>query len=225
VAGLVAAMGGPGVAVDRLDQFFSTPLNQSLVTAVPTAQQYGSFFGVYYIGDQYTPANEPDLWSPWYYDWLGQPWKTQRIVRAEMGTYNPRPDGLPGNDDTGEMSAWYVLAALGLYHAAPGTPAWELNGPAFPSASVRLGPRAADQLLIRAPGASPAAPYIGSASLGGRPLDRTYVTTCELATQQTLSFSVSPVATGWGTGAGASPPSESDAQPPAPVSACSRSSG
>ena len=224
VSGLVAAMGGPAVAINRLDQFFSAPLNQPTVTAVPTAQQYGSFFGIYYIGDQYTPANEPDLWSPWYYDWLGQPWKTEQVVRAEMGTYNPRPDGMPGNDDTGEMSAWYVLAALGLYHAVPGTPAWELSGPAFPTASVVVGPRSSDRLLVRAPGASPTAPYIAGATLGGHPLKRTYVTTCELTAQRTLAFSVSPVATGWATGPGAAPPSASDSTPAGPVAACLGSS-
>lgn len=208
VTGLVGAIGGPATAVSRLDRFFSEPLDHPTVTAVPTAQQYGSFFGVYYIGDQYTPANEPDLWAPWYYDWLGQPWKTQRIVRAEMGTYNARPDGLPGNDDTGEMSAWYVLASLGIYHAAPGAPVYELNSPAFPSIALRTGART---LAISAPGASALAPYVSSAALNGRPVARTYLTTCELQAGGRLAFALSPAPdTAWASGPGAAPPSLSD---------------
>jgi putative alpha-1,2-mannosidase len=64
---------------------------------------------------------QPAAAAAQYYNWLGQPWKTQRIVRKAMNSYSWRPDGMPGNDDTGTMSAWYVLAALGLYHAAPGS--------------------------------------------------------------------------------------------------------
>ena len=125
VAGLASAIGGQSVAVKRLDEYFTTALNTPLAPVVPLSQQEISFFGVYYIGNQYTPANEPDLWAPWYYDWYGQPWKTQKVARAEMETYNQTPEGMSGNDDTGEMSAWYVLAALGIYHAAPGVDAWE----------------------------------------------------------------------------------------------------
>ncbi|MHB8594681.1 MAG: glycoside hydrolase domain-containing protein, partial [Acidimicrobiales bacterium] len=83
----------------------------------------------------------PDLWSPYYYDWLGQPWKTAKVVHSEMQTYNASPDGLPGNDDAGEMSAWYVLSALGIYQVTPGTPSWELTTPTFPLETIRLGSR------------------------------------------------------------------------------------
>jgi predicted alpha-1,2-mannosidase len=138
VAGLVDAIGGKKVALSRLDSFFSQALTDAPYV-VPVAQQYTSFFGIYYIGNQYTPANEPDLWAGWYYDWLGQPWKTQKVVRAAMQTYNSRPDGLPGNDDTGTMSAWYVLAALGIYAVTPGVPDWELNSPTFTRAVIHLG--------------------------------------------------------------------------------------
>ena len=224
VAGLVGAVGGAGEAVKRLDQFFTTPLNQPLVTAVPTAQQYTSFFGIYYIGDQYTPANEPDLWTPWYYDWLGQPWKTQRIARAEMGTYNARPDGLPGNDDTGEMSAWYVLASLGLYHVAPGSAVYELNSPAFARIDLRAG-SSGRTLTILAPGASSASPYVGGLSLNGRAIDRAYLTTCELRGGGRLAFALSGApATAWASSPAAAPPSLSDAATTLP-GACTNGPG
>jgi predicted alpha-1,2-mannosidase len=217
VAGLAGAIGGPRVALRRLDRFFSTALDSPIAPAVPLAQQYTSFFGVFYIGNQYTPANEPDLWAPWFYDWLGQPWKAQKVARAEMSAYNPRPDGLPGNDDTGEMSAWYVLAALGLYHAAPGFDAWELSSPAFPEAIVREGQRT--RLRITAPGASNLEPYVHGVSLNGAPIVRTFLTSCQLRSGGSLSFSLGAMPDRvWGTGQGAAPPSVSAPSPA--VNAC-----
>jgi putative alpha-1,2-mannosidase len=175
---------------------------------VPIAQEYSSFFGVYYIGNQYTPANEPDLWAPWYYDWLGQPWKTQKVARSEMAVYNPRPDGMPGNDDTGEMSAWYVLAALGIYHVTPGVDAWELSSPAFPSVVVHEG--STRRLRIDAPGASKLEPYVHGVRLNGAPISRTFLTSCELRGGGELSFALGAVADrSWGTARGAAPPSAS----------------
>ena len=174
----------PAVALRRLDRFFSTALNSAAGAGRPARRSSTvSFFGVYYVGDQYTPANEPDLWAPWYYDWLGQPWKTQKVARAEMGAYNPTPDGLPGNDDAGEMSAWYVLAALGLYHATPGVHAWELSSPAFPRAAIP-----ALHLTIDAPGASNARPYVDGLALDGQPVTRTFLASCELRAGGRLSF-------------------------------------
>jgi len=217
VAGLAQATGGAPVVLHRLDRYFSTALNQPLAPAVPIAQQYSSFFGVYYIGDQYTPANEPDLWAPWYYDWLGQPWKTQKVARAEMSVYNDRPDGLPGNDDTGEMSAWYVLAALGIYHAAPGVDAWELSSPLFPRASLR-----APHLTIDAPAAGNARPYLHAVWLNGSAIERTYLTSCELRAGGRLTFSLGPLPDRrWGADPSAAPPSAS--APSVPVDSCAAS--
>ncbi len=212
MAGLARAIGGQPVAIRRLDRFFSTALNQPLAPAIPLAQQYSSFFGVYYIGNQYTSVNEPDLWAPWYYDWLDQPWKTQKVARAEAETYNQTPQGLPGNDDTGEMSAWYVLAALGLYHVAPGVDAWELSSPMFPHAHLST-------LEIDAPGASNATPYVRAVRLNGRPINRTFLTTCQLRAGRTLGFSLQGLPDRhWATGPSASPPSASD--PSADVDRC-----
>ena len=208
-AGLAQAIGGEAVALKRLDRYFSTALNTPLAPVVPLTQQEVSFFGVYYIGNQYTPANEPDLWTPWYYDFYGQPWKTQKVARAEMAVYNQTPEGLAGNDDTGEMSAWYVLAALGLYHVAPGVDAWELNSPAFPQITVREGPR---QLRIDAPGASDARPYVQGLTLNGAPVTRTYLTSCQLRRGGALQYALGAAADrSWGSGPGAAPPSDSAA--------------
>ena len=223
VAGLASAIGGVPVALRRLDRLFSTALNQPLAPAVPLAQEYTSFFGVFYIGNQYTSVTEPDLWAPWYYDWLGQPWKAQKVARAEMSVYNPRPDGMPGNDDTGEMSAWYVLAALGIYHVAPGVDAWELSSPAFPRMVVHEGSR---RLEIDAPGASKLEPYVHGVRLNRAPLERTFLTTCQLRAGGVVSFALGAVADrSWGTRAGAAPPSASDPSPAVDKCAASLAAG
>jgi predicted alpha-1,2-mannosidase len=209
VAGLASAIGGRSAALSRLDSFFSAALNHPAAPVVPLAQQYGSFYGIYYIGDQYTPANETDLWTGWYYDWLGEPWKAQRVVRSEMATYNARPDGLPGNDDTGTMSAWYVLAALGIYRVTPGVPAFELSSPAVDQATIELGRRT---FTIAGAGNSPASPYVQAARLDGVPLDRTYLTTCELRRGGRLDVALGPVPNRrWAAGGNSAPPSLSAA--------------
>ena len=216
VAGLARAIGGQRVALRRLDRFFSTALNSPLAPAVPAAQQVSGFFGVYFVGNQYTSVNEPDLWAPWFYDWYGQPWKAQKVARAEMAAYNQTPEGLPGNDDAGEMSAWYVLAALGLYHTTPGVPAWALSSPAFPRLASRVGGR---RLVIQAPGSSSARPYVHGLGLDGSAVTRPYLTTCQLERARVLSYALGAAPDrSWGSSPAGAPPSES--APSSAVSAC-----
>src|SRR6266480_4944740 len=72
-------------------------------------------------------------------EWLGQPYKTQDIVRrAILSLFNSSPGGYPGNDDLGQMSAWYVFGALGIYPAVPGTGVLALGSPLFPKATLHL---------------------------------------------------------------------------------------
>jgi putative alpha-1,2-mannosidase len=185
VPGLAQTLGGNDVAAQRLDDFVRAPA---------PVQDKGSFFGVYYVGTQFTPSNETDLWVPWYYNWLGQPWKAQREVRQAMSVYSSRPDGMPGNDDTGTMAAWYVLAALGLYHAAPGSQVWQLSGPAFPKAVI------AKKLTIRARGASRLNRYVQSATLDGKPFGRAFLSSEKVHRGGRLSFVMGARPnTSWGT--------------------------
>src|SRR5207244_9782502 len=84
-------------------------------------------------------GNEPNSNAPWLYDWVGQPWKTQEIMRrAILGLFKSSAGGYPGNDDLGQMSAWYVFGALGLYPAVPGTDVLALGSPLFRRATVHL---------------------------------------------------------------------------------------
>jgi predicted alpha-1,2-mannosidase len=195
VSGLADAMGGRDVAIDRLDQFFRAP---------SPVQEKTSFFGVYYIGNQYTPGNETDLWAPWYYDWLGQPWKTQREVRQAMSVFSSRPDGMPGNDDTGTMGSWYVLAALGIYHAAPGVEAWQLNSPSFDRATIHTGKK--KSLTITAPGASRLNKFVQSARLNKKPFERTWLASSELRKGRLDYVLGARPNKSWASGPSAAPP-------------------
>jgi len=205
VAGLRDAL-GTDVMSQRLDEFFAAAGDNEAAPVIPLAQTQASFFGVYYVGNQYTPANETDLQAPWLYDWLGQPAKTAQIVHAESQVFNSTPYGLPGNDDAGTMSAAYVLSALGLYQAQPGVDAWELSTPMF-SSVVIAGDGRRPALTISAPGAGPTGEYVATASISGKLLDRPWLTTSDVRSGQTLSFTTSPVATAWATDPIAAPPS------------------
>ncbi|MFI9756637.1 GH92 family glycosyl hydrolase [Streptomyces sp. NPDC051963] len=153
VQGLAAAMGGREVAAARLDGFFHK------------ADGSWSVRG----GDplRYDPTNEPGIHAPWLYNALGQPWKTQATVRQILDTvYGTGPAGLPGNDDLGTMSAWYVFSALGLYPQTPGSASLLLGAPVFPTAVVdRPGPR---DITISAPDADDTHTYVDAVRLDGR---------------------------------------------------------
>lgn len=159
VAGLFDAMGGVERARRRLDAFFYAPDGSMAVTkAGPLHAELD---------------NEPSTGAPWLYDYAGQPWKTQELVRRVLDVlWTDTPRGIPGNDDLGAMSAWAVWAMLGLYPEVPGRAELVLGGPLFPKAVVH---RAAGDLVVTAEGAGPGRPYVRSATLDGRPLRRPWL--------------------------------------------------
>ncbi|WP_312872132.1 GH92 family glycosyl hydrolase [Amycolatopsis dendrobii] len=152
-AGLVTAMGGPAAVSARLDTFF-----QKLNVGPNEPYMWA--------------GNEPDFGVPWMYNHVGQPWKTQEVVRRIATTlFSATPDGEPGNDDLGAQSSWYVWAALGLYPSTPGTPDLTVHSPLFERAVLTLpGGRTLD---IRAPGASTTTQYVHGLALNGHRWDRT----------------------------------------------------
>ena len=182
-AGLVRALGGRTVASRRLDRFF-TKLNAG--PASPYA-----FLG-----------NEPTLQTPYVYDWTGEPWKGQRVLRrAMLSLYSPGPGGLPGNDDLGTMSAWWVFGALGFYPAVPGTDVLAVGAPMFPHVTLHLP---GGDVHIDAPGA-PQAGYVAGLTVDGHGLRRPSLRGMSLLDGARLEFRMSRrPARSWAT---ASPPS------------------
>ncbi|WCB95448.1 hypothetical protein DSM104299_04193 [Baekduia alba] len=189
VAGLVAALGGRDAARARLDTFFTT-LNSG-------AESDKAFLG-----------NEPTLLTPALYNWLGRPAAGAGIVRkAMLSLYRATPGGFPGNDDGGQMSAWWVFGALGLSPSVPGTGVLTLGSPLFPKVTLKLaGGRTVE---IRAPRAAPSRPYVHAVRLNGKPLTRTWLAYGALRRGRTridVDLSASAAQT-WGTAETAAPPS------------------
>ncbi|HJP96971.1 MAG TPA: GH92 family glycosyl hydrolase [Rhodanobacteraceae bacterium] len=159
VHGLFEKLGGRAKATARLDDFFHDAHgNWALTKAGPLHAELD---------------NEPSIGTPWLYDYAGQPWKTQKAVRIVLGAlWKNAPDGIPGNDDLGEMSSWYVWAALGLYPAIPGRAELLLGSPLFPKATVH---RPGGDVTIEASGANGANPYVQSLTLDGHSLDKPWL--------------------------------------------------
>jgi predicted alpha-1,2-mannosidase len=158
------------------------------------------------LGTQSNMGNEPSIGLPWEYDWVGQPYKTQSTIRAVQDQlWTNAAGGEPGNDDLGEMSAWYVWSALGLYPETPGTADLALGSPLFTSAVVTAG---AHTLTINAPAAADGSPYVQSLTLDGNPWNKAYVPASYLTGSTELDFTLSSTAnTSWAAAASAAPPS------------------
>lgn len=171
--GLMELMGGREAYVAKLDSMFSE--------------------GRYWHG------NEPCHQVAYMFSYAGQPWKTQRAVRHIMRTeYHDTPGGLAGNDDAGQMSAWYLFAALGFYPVCPGTPYYVLASPSFPE--VTLHPEGGKPFTIRAAGASEENIYIQRATLNGQPYTRNYIRHADIAAGGTLELEMGPEPNRqWGT--------------------------
>ncbi|HWG01916.1 MAG TPA: GH92 family glycosyl hydrolase, partial [Trebonia sp.] len=201
VTGLVDGLGGRAATAAKLDQFFGYP--QLIASGTP--QRPAAWGG----NASYNPGNEPDLQAPYLYDYLGQPWKTADVVDAAEQLYSTAPGGIPGNDDLGEMSAWYVMSSLGLYPMMPGDPFYSLTTPAFDQAVVTLQRPwyRAKHLVIDAPGASGGEHYVQSATINGAPLDAAWVSHRQISAGARLDFRLGAAPGSWATAVSAAPPS------------------
>ena len=186
VAGLIEAVGGREAFVARLDRLFAE--------------------GRYWHG------NEPSHHIAYLYDHAGAPWRTQEEVRRVLASeYGPGPTGLKGNDDTGQMSAWYVFSAIGLYPVAPGSPHYEIGSPLFEEARVDVG--GGRTFTVRAPGASASNLYVQSATLDGRAYERPWIAHADVARGTTLELRMGPHPNrSWGAQPEDAPPSLSTAR-------------
>jgi hypothetical protein len=198
-AGLIDLMGGPQTASQRLDHHF-TQVNGGLTTP---------FF---YIG------NEPEHGVPWAYNFARNPAGTARAVHKVMTDgFNTTAGGLPGNDDLGATSAWYVWAALGMYPATPGADTLALHGPSFPSILIQ---RAAGNVTISASGVSATNQFVQGVTVNGGATTRSFIRYPDIAAGGSLTYTMAASPGSWGTGAGDVPPSfTAGALPPTPAPA------
>jgi len=161
VPGLIALLGGRDAFVKKLDGVFSS--------------------------GAYDHRNEPSHQIAYLYDDAGVPWKTQSHVHEIMTKlYRNSPDGLTGNDDAGQMSAWYVLSAMGFYPVTPGVPRYSMGTPTFDDLTVHFG--SGKQLHIVAAGAEAGKFYVRSVRLNGTRLDRPWILHSELLEGGELAF-------------------------------------
>ena len=149
IAGLAKLMGGRKQFVDKLQMVFDKNL--------------------------YDPANEPDIAYPYLFSYFkGEEWRTQQTVsRLLQKYYKAQPDGIPGNDDCGTMSAWALFSMMGLYPDCPGSPYYTLTTPVFSKVTLHLDPRyyPDGDIVITTDRTSPSQLYIGSMTLGGKRLN------------------------------------------------------
>ena len=162
--GLIDLMGGDSAFIAWLDSCFTHRSDPSKVDVRDVTGLIG----------QYAHGNEPSHHMAYLYNHAGAPWKTQAMVRRILTTlYHRRQDGLAGNEDCGQMSAWYVMSAMGLYAVTPGLPHYELGSPLFDRVTLHL--ENGRTFTVAAHGNGPGRPYIRAVLLNGRPWERSYL--------------------------------------------------
>ena len=168
VRGLAEEMGGVDAFIEKLQALFDT--------------------------DRFAMWNEPDIAFPYLFSYFsGEEWRTQKVVRAIMSRhFTPLPEGLPGNDDTGALSAWYVFSAMGFYPDNPVSRRYSLGSPLFDAITVRLQPtyQAGESFSIRSV-QGPGEIYVGSARLKGRQLPDASITHEEIVSGGELLLEMS----------------------------------
>lgn len=188
VHGLVGLFPSEEAFVRKLDEFF-------VVEGDPGPNAPPDVTGL--IG-QYAQGNEPSHHVAYMYNYVGQPWKTAERVREIMSRYyTAAPDGLCGNEDGGQMSAWYILSAMGFYQVAPAGGVYVFGTPLMDEAVIRLdGGRT---FTVRAIDNSPENKYIQSVKLNGKPYTPSYITHDRIMAGGTLEFTMGSNPSAFGT--------------------------
>lgn len=180
VPGLVGLMGGEEAFVGKLDSLFtvSSELEGETVSA--------DISGL--IG-QYAHGNEPSHHIIHLYNYVNRPWRTQELVDSVLySQYRNAPDGLSGNEDCGQMSAWYILNAMGFYQVCPGEPVYSIGRPLFEEVTIHL-PGQKD-FVIRTKNNSKENKYVQSILLNGKPLEQPFFTHSDLTAGGVMEISM-----------------------------------
>jgi len=186
--GLLDKMGGNDKAVERLDHFFTEINSQP------------------FKGDMAYMGNEPCEEAPWVYDFAGAPSRAQAVVRRiQNELFTAKPNGLPGNDDAGALSSWYIFSALGLYPEIPGVAGFAVGSPLFPKAMVHLENGRTIQILGE--NASRENCYVQTLTVNGRHYESPWVKWRDLEKGSTLAFNLENKPSKWGSAPQQAPPS------------------
>lgn len=176
---MISLMGGKSQFTAHLDTIFTKPLDDKYIEKNEDITRDG-------IIGSYVHGNEPGHHIPYLYNRTGRPWKTQERVRMIMRSmYTNSPDGLCGNDDAGQMSAWYIFSVLGFYPVTPGSDRYEVGSPLLVSAELNLP---GGKLKIRTVGQSEKNVYVQKILLNGELLKRSYLLHSELSGGGELIF-------------------------------------
>jgi predicted alpha-1,2-mannosidase len=190
--GLFNLLGGTEKAGKRLDAFFYNPDGSLAVTkSGPLHAELD---------------NEPSIETPWLFNFLGEPWKTEEAVRKVLNTiWTNSPSGMPGNDDLGEMSSWYVWSAIGMYPEIPGRAELVLGSPLFSKIVIH---RTQGDITINAPAAATRSPYVRSLKVNGQNATKTWLPESFVEHGGTLDYDLgSSPKKSWGTAPSDVPPS------------------
>ncbi|VGO13963.1 hypothetical protein PDESU_02520 [Pontiella desulfatans] len=180
VNGLVELMGGTDAFTAKLDELFST---DSRLTGDHVSSDISGLIG------QYAHGNEPSHHIAHLYNFVGQSWKTQELVDQVLSTlYFNDPNGVAGNEDCGQMSAWYILNAIGFYSFCPGDPVYSLGRPIFDAVSIALP--GGKTFEVVATNNSPENKYIQSVQLNGEPLKEPFISHRDVVSGGRLEFTM-----------------------------------
>jgi len=182
-AALIKTMGGDKKFIPHLDSLFTMHLPDEFFAHTEDITREG-------IIGNYVHGNEPAHHVVYLYNWTSQPWKTQKTVRMILKKqYHNGADGLGGNDDCGQMSAWYILSSLGFYPVAPASDQYAIGSPAVDYAVLKL--ENGSKFIIDVKNQSEQNVYLESVILNGKKLNRNYITHNEIMQGGTLMFNMS----------------------------------
>jgi predicted alpha-1,2-mannosidase len=182
-AAMIEAMGGKAKFVKYLDELFTMHLPDEFFAETEDITREG-------IIGNYVHGNEPSHHVAYLYNWTDEPHKAQERVRMILkNQYKPQPDGLGGNDDCGQMSAWFLFSSLGFYPVAPGGDQYSLGSPAIKTAVLKL--ENGKTLIIEAQNQSEKNVYVEKVALNGREITRKFITHAEIMNGGKLVFVMS----------------------------------